>query len=101
MKMTTTKHTLIAMQNDLGHGHGVDILLTTQERVDNNEEPIAKDIVNKKYAEFIVRAANSHEELLAACKALLMYIGMNQGKEILPNAHEMVQLRAAMANVEK
>ena len=35
---------LIVMRKDLGLGHKGEILITTQERVDANQEPIARDI---------------------------------------------------------
>lgn len=50
---------LIAMRNDLGHGHKGDIIITTQERVDKNFPPIAKNIINEEYATAIVNAFNS------------------------------------------
>ena len=72
------EHTkLIAMRNDLGLGHKGDILLTTQERVDNNQEPIAKDIIDEEHAKELVRRWNAFEkdglvdELRTALKALM------------------------------
>ena len=53
-----TKDELIAMQNNLGLGHYGEIILTTQKRVDDNLEPIAKDIVSESYANELVRRWN-------------------------------------------
>ncbi len=50
---------LIAMRNNLGHGHKGDIIITTQERLDKNFPPVAKDIVNEAFAMAIVDAYNS------------------------------------------
>ncbi len=50
---------LIAMRNNLGHGHKGDIIITTQKRIDKNFPPIAKDIINEAYAMAIVDAYNS------------------------------------------
>ncbi len=50
---------LIAMRNNMGHGHVGDIIITTQERVDKNFPPIAKDIVNETYAMAIINAYNN------------------------------------------
>ena len=60
---------LIVMQNNLGHGHVGDILITTQSRVDNNGEPIAKDIIDQQYALELVQAYNSHKALVDALEA--------------------------------
>lgn len=53
---------LIAMQKDLGLGHKGDILLTTQKRFDSNQEAIAKDIIDKDYAEKIIHRYNAFED---------------------------------------
>jgi len=72
--MIHTEEKLIAMQNDLGHGHKGDIILTTQDRVDNNLPKIAKNVLNPEYAEQLIRCWNAFNEdsmvdnLLAACK---------------------------------
>ncbi len=64
---------LIAMQDNLGLGHKGDILLTTQKRIDNNQEPIAKNIIHRDFAVDIVRRWNAFEkdglvdELRVAC----------------------------------
>ena len=59
-----TKDEMIAMQNNLGLGHRGDIILTTQKRIDDNKEPIAKDIFNEAYAKELVRRWNSQPDLL-------------------------------------
>lgn len=64
---------LIAMQKNLGLGHKGDILLTTQKRVDDNIEAIAKDIIDEEYAKELVWRWNAFEkdglvdELTIAC----------------------------------
>ena len=66
--MSHTKEELITMQNNLGLGHKGEIILTTQQRVDENQPMIAKDVVDVKHAERLVLCWNSHNDLLAACK---------------------------------
>ena len=61
--MEHTKGELIAMQKDLGLGHKGDILLTTQERVDNNQEAIAKDIIDIEHTKELVRRWNEYPDL--------------------------------------
>lgn len=73
-----TKGKLITMQDNLGHGRWGAIILTTQERVDNNRPMIARDIVDSDHAQRLVLCwnehdklkakADNHNELLAACK---------------------------------
>ena len=62
---------LIAMQQNLGLGHKGEIIITTQERVDNNRPMIAKDIINAEHAEWLTLCWNSHDDLLAACEAFV------------------------------
>ena len=95
------KQAVIAVIKSLGHGHFGDIVLTTQERIDNNEEPIAKDIIDEEHAEFLCCAANSHDELLKACKNL-----MTQYVKYTPHLNhakcwEIIQAKAAIANAKK
>lgn len=59
---------LIAMQKNLGLGHKGEIIITTQERVDNNQPIIAKDIIDEEHAKELVRRYNSWPELYEACK---------------------------------
>ena len=67
------EHTkLIAMRKNLGLGHKGDILLTTQERVDNNQEPIVKDVIDEEYAQELVRRWNSQPDLLEACEVAIL-----------------------------
>lgn len=73
-RIKPVKDNLIALQKNLGHGHRGDILLTTQERVDTNQEPIAKDIVNEDHAMKLIYRWNAFEkdglvdELLKLCE---------------------------------
>ncbi len=53
---------LIAMQNNLGLGHKGDIILTTQNRVDNNLPMIAKDIIDAEHAEHLISCWNAFED---------------------------------------
>lgn len=53
--MSETGIKLIAMQNNLGLGHKGDIIITTQNRIDNNQEPVAKDIQGDSFATELVR----------------------------------------------
>lgn len=89
---------LIAMQKNLGLGHKGDIWLTTQERVNANQEPIAKDIIDEEHAKKLVRRWNSHDDLLAACKAVKSIknkiYGFDVGKVIK-------KIEAAIAQAEK
>jgi len=76
--MSESKHTpLIALINNLGLGHYGDIVITTQERIDKNEAPIASDIIDKAAAMEIVKRSNSHDKLLEACKRLIQSHGMH------------------------
>ena len=62
------KHTpLIAMVSDIGLGHFGEIIITTQERVDSNQDPIAQNIPTNEIALEIVKRWNSHDALLEAC----------------------------------
>lgn len=67
--MSHTKGELIAMQMNLGLGHRGEIILTTQERIDNNLEPLAKDIFSEASAKDFVHRWNSQPDLLEACEA--------------------------------
>ena len=60
--MSHTKGELIAMQMNLGLGHRGEIILTTQERIDNNFEPLAKDIFSEATAEDFCRRWNAFEQ---------------------------------------
>jgi hypothetical protein len=66
--MKHTEGKLIAMQNNLGLGHKGDILITAQERIDNNLPALAKDIIDEVFARRICLCVNSHNELVEACK---------------------------------
>lgn len=67
--MSTDK--LIAMQENLGMGHKGKIILVTQKCLDNNTKAIADDILNAEWADFIVRAANSHAALVKSLKNMV------------------------------
>ena len=96
------EHTkLIALQNDLGLGHKGDIVLTTQKRVDSNQEPIAKDIIHRDFAVDFVRRWNAFEEggmvdeLRKACEEtqkLFAFIAENyKSAPHFPSAERMVE----------
>ncbi len=98
------EHTkIIAMQTDLGLGHKGEIILTTRERVDKNLPMIARDILNKQYAEHFVYRWNAFEEdglvenLVGACKRAhgrLLEMGQRE-------SHRTVQiLTAAIAEAK-
>jgi len=69
-----SKDELIAMRENLGHGHKGNILITTQERVNANQPPIATDIIDEATAMELIHRYNTQHELLEACK------GMNEAE---------------------
>jgi len=79
------KTDLIAMREDLGLGHKGNILITTQEKVDNNLPPIATSLLGEGWATCIVNRVNQFADLLAACEELIDFIDNVVG---CPNPHE-------------
>jgi len=67
-----SKDELIAMREDLFHGHKGNILITTQERVNANQPPIATDIIDEATAMELIHRYNTQHELLEACKDMDM-----------------------------
>jgi hypothetical protein len=82
------------------------IIITTDDRLYNSKVPIAEISINysepmeaeqKANAEFILRAVNSHDDMLAALKAVETYapdIGVDQFRDALKSA------RAAISRAE-
>ncbi len=62
------KEKWIVMQTNLGMGHYGELIITTQERVDNNLPMIAKDVVDEEHACRICQCVNAYKALLDACK---------------------------------
>jgi ribosome-associated translation inhibitor RaiA len=59
--------------------------------------------ITRDHADFILKAVNSHDELLAACKAAADYIEMlerHQAKGISTTRDELADLRAAIQKAE-
>jgi len=54
---------LIVMQENLGLEHRGEILITTQERVDTNQKPIARDVVNSDIAFKLTERYNEHRSV--------------------------------------
>lgn len=104
-----TEGKLIAMRKNLGFGHKGDILITTHQRVNANQEPITKDIIDESHAFEIIRRWNSQPDLLKACKtadiALNKCIRYFLGTGPQPEPEELVdapiQIKAAIAAAEE
>lgn len=60
--MVDAKDKWIVMQEDLFHGHKGRIIITTNERVAENQPPIAKDIVDEVTAHPICKHFNEQNE---------------------------------------
>lgn len=54
----------IPMREDLFMGHKGKIIITTQERIENNIPPIAEGIIDEDTAHLICNCVNSHNESL-------------------------------------
>ena len=69
--MEHTKGKVKALQQDLGHGHKGNIVITTQENIDENIPWIADCGYSENSAanaKRFVKCWNSHDALLDACK---------------------------------
>lgn len=66
---------LIAMQENLGLGNKGRILITTQERVNENLPAIAQDIIDEDFAHLICNRVNKYDALLSSRNDLAFALG--------------------------
>ena len=92
--MEHTKLPWIAYVENLGHGHYGKIKLVTQKHLDENLLAIG-EIKSPHDANFIVRAVNAHDDLLAACECVEEKI--DSGEYLRTDDREYEDLKAAIA----
>ena len=69
--MSEAKHTpLIAMIENLGLGHKGKIIITNQQRINANDEPIAQNIITEEFAEELLKRWNNHDALMEALREI-------------------------------
>ncbi len=88
--MEHTKLPWLALVENLGHGHYGKIKLVTQRHI-RESLPAIGEIASPHDAEFIVRACNAHEDLLAICEdaTTAIYDAMHAGN-LSRNYHDDV-----------